>query len=180
MDPEPAWRHRMNPPVNEIPVPLAWTAVVGRSADVAVAVVGARAYSNGVVLDLSVRLRTRPDDPHDLFDTGLFSSVFREPGPDSLLLTVEFADGRRSAGPAGPPTPDDLPADSPLLFQGGGGGSDLIVDTTYFLTPLPPAGPVTVHCAWPAAGIAATRTEFDGSVLADAQRRVETLWPPAT
>ena len=173
MEPEPVWRSRMNPPDNEIPVALAWTAVVGRSTDVAVAVVGARAYSNGVVLTLSMRTRTRPDDPN-----GLFGTVFMEPGAASLLLNVEFADGRTTAGPAGARPDDDLPDDSPLLFQGGGHGSDLTVETTYFLTPMPPPGPVTFQCAWQSAGIAPTRTEFDGTVLADAQRRVQVLWPP--
>ncbi len=133
---------------------------------------GARAFSNGVVLDIAVRARTRPDDPN-----GLFATVLDEPGPDSLLLNVEFADSRTTAGPAGAPTADDLPDESPLLFQGGGHGSDVSVETSYFLTPMPPPGPVTLHCAWPSAGIAATRTEFDGTVLADAQRRVEVLWP---
>lgn len=173
MEPEPAWRSRMNPPDNEIPVALAWTAVVGRSTDMVIAVVGARAYSNGVVLDIAARTRTRPDDPN-----GLFGTVFDEPGPDSLLLGVEFADGRTTVGPAGGRPDDDLPDDSPLLFQGGGYGSDRNIEMSYFLSPVPPAGPMTFHCAWPAFGIAPTRTEFDGTVLADAQRRVEVLWPP--
>lgn len=172
MDPEPAWTDRMNPPENEVPVALAWTAVVARSADIAVAVVGARAYGNGIALDLAVRARARPDHVH-----GLFEAVDGY-GTDRLLLGLEYADGRTTSGPPGPPL-DDLPEDAPLLHHGGGYGGDLSVDQTYFLSPLPPAGPVAFYCAWPSMGVAETRTEFDGSGLAEAVRRVEVLWPPA-
>lgn len=34
-----------------------------------------------------------------------------------------------------------------------------------------------MHCAWPGAGIPETATVLDGSLLAGAADRVETLWP---
>jgi hypothetical protein len=46
------------------------------------------------------------------------------------------------------------------------------------LTPLPPAGPLLVVCAWSAVGIAESRTILDGTAIAEAGTRAVTLWAP--
>ena len=51
------------------------------------------------------------------------------------------------------------------------------VDASFFLAPLPPAGPLTVVCAWPAWGIAETTTVLDGDEIHAAAREVQVLWP---
>lgn len=50
------WR-RLMPPSNEIPVLLPWAGTLGRSENVAVALVGAHLYSFGVLLYITARGR---------------------------------------------------------------------------------------------------------------------------
>lgn len=173
-----------SPPENEIPVVLPVAAVLGRTADVAVAVTGFRLFSTGIQLDLLVRLRTEPNGPlryrlHELI--GNFG-----PGDDSaadqrLLLGLEYADGRTATNLTGPtwwapggPEPDPR---HPTLMPTGGGGGNLSFDQSYWLTPVPPPGPLTVICAWPAFAITETRTVLDLSGIAEASSAVQELWP---
>lgn len=49
----------------------------------------------------------------------------------------------------------------------------------YFLTPLPPPGPIAVHFAWPALDLPESSVELDGRRIAAAVPDVAVLWPPA-
>ncbi len=164
------FRH-VQPPDNEVPVALGWSVVLGRSDDVAVALIGARVYSTGVRLGIDVRARHGSRDQH----RELHSAVTGRHGAGpALLLGVAFADGRtattvgRRAGTDGAPT----------LTPGGSSGGNRSVDASFFLAPLPPAGPLTVVCAWPEWGVAETTTVLDGDEVQAAARRVQVLWPP--
>lgn len=69
------WTRRTNPPENEVPGAVPWSALLGRSTNVAVALVGARAYSTGIRLEVAVRARhaSQPGTQHllhqDVFGT---------------------------------------------------------------------------------------------------------------
>ena len=63
------------------------------------------------------------------------------------------------------------PRDHPELvfLPGGSGGGGRRYDHRYWTWPLPPAGPLTLACEWPAAGIALTHSEIEtGQLLAAA------------
>lgn len=164
------WQRRNGPPDHEAGVALAWSGVLGRGPELAVALTGAAVFSTGVRLDIAVRART-PRGGAELFHTVTGGAA----GPDRLLIGVELADGRvaTSDGHGWPP---DLAADAPSLTQGGSSGGDRSVDLHLFLHPLPPPGPVAVVCSWPGRGIPETRTEFTGA--AEAADGVVQLWPP--
>lgn len=157
-------------PANEVPVWLPWSAVLARTENVAVLLVGARLYTTGIQLDLSVRGRGNA-----LLD--LHAAALGRPNVngDVLCLGVQGADGfaatnvraRSVSGRAG----------TPSLTSSGGGGSHGTVATSYLLHPVPPSGPVTMWCAWPVQGIEETATEFDGSALGELLEQVEVLWP---
>ena len=173
----------MNPPDNEVPVVLPVTAVLGRTAEVAVAVVGLRVFSTGIQLDLMVRVRTEPGGAlryrlHEL--VGGFVPAEDTAG-QRLLLGLEYADGRTATnltGPAWWPAEGAEPdPEHPTLMPVGGGGGDRSIDQGYWLTPVPPPGPLTFICAWSAFGIAETRTVIDLSGLAAAASAVQELWP---
>jgi hypothetical protein len=55
-----AFARRMNPPANEIPMSVAISALLARTQDVAIALVGAQAYTFGLRFDLVIRLRQEP------------------------------------------------------------------------------------------------------------------------
>jgi hypothetical protein len=175
----------MSAPENEVPAGLPFSAVVGRTDEMAVLVNGFRVYSTGVDFNLSLRLRTEPR--HDLGYRIHELILGHGPGdPDGnlderLLLGVEYADGRTVTNVRSDWAPRFEPgateADEPILSVGGGGGGGRSFDHHFWLSPLPPAGPLIFVCRWPAFGIAETQTELDASAIVAARDRVQSLWP---
>lgn len=172
-------RLRTSRPDNEVPIVLAAAAVLGRTDDAVVALVGVSAYTTGLHLDVVVRLRVRPQDMqhgslHDLV-TGWGSGG---QGAAGLLLGLEYADGRTASslgGPRGLPFGAEDDDESVLVAQGSG-GSDLSVDQGWWLSPLPPDGPLVVVCAFQTVGIGETRTELSQE-WTTAGNRAQVLWP---
>ena len=179
------WHRRTSPPENEFPASLGLSTLLGRTDEAAVGISQVDAYSTGFRFTLSVRLR-RPRA--ELTHGGLYMLVgshFR-PGveirtEDRLLLGIEYPDGRRAStledgramGPAA------LDAGTGLMFvQHGGGGDERSVDQTFWVSPLPPEGPVTVVLAWLGFGIPESRTVLDGGAIRAAADRSHLLWPP--
>ncbi len=101
---------------------------------------------------------------------------------DRLLLGIEYPDGQRASTlqdrrMPGPGTVADGDQQLVLCRQGGGGG-ELSVDQTYWVSPLPAEGPMTFVVAWPSFGIAESRTVIDGAAILAAADRSHVLWPP--
>lgn len=179
-------RARRKAPNNEIPVVLPWTAVLASGDELVVALLGAWVYRDGLALVVTIYAR-RGIGPN--LDDALLGDV-DEPGDDpsdpeglDLLLRVGYADGRhtstRSADPQADPAMigTHLPDDEPVLRWTGGSCIRGSQDAQFFLSPLPPAGGLTVDCAWPGQGLPETRTVLDTNALADAAGRAEILWP---
>lgn len=97
---------------------------------------------------------------------------------DQLLLGVEYADGRTGSNLSGFRVGLDLQLDpsTPILMPGGGGGGERSADVSYYLSPLPPPGPLRIITAWPSRGVAETVTEVPAGPLIEAATRVRVLW----
>ncbi|SDH68508.1 hypothetical protein SAMN05216377_1359 [Pseudonocardia oroxyli] len=160
----------MSAPANEVPVRLPWSAVLARGEDVAVLLVGARLYSTCMQLDIHVRGRGGA-----AFDLHMAASGRPDANGDVLCLGLSGAEGFAATNLSR--SPSAQPDEVPKLTPGGGGGGFGAVATTYLLRPSPPAGPVTLWCAWPVRGIEETGVEFDGSRLVELAEQVEVLWP---
>jgi hypothetical protein len=63
------------------------------------------------------------------------------------------------------------------LNPGGFGGGLRHRNWSYWISPLPPAGPVTFVCEWAAAGIPETQVSLDAQLIVDAAGRSVQLWP---
>jgi hypothetical protein len=170
-----AFQRRMGPPENEVPGAIAFRAVVGRTDEFVVAIVGADAYSTGISISIAIRLRhtDRSELAHELFGHRRRGSSGAE-----LLIGVAYPDGRTASTVSPTSFPDPLTdLDQPTLMQGGGGGGGRSFNTGYWLSPLPPPGDLTIVVAWPAHGIDETHTLMPGELIADGLAHNIELWP---
>lgn len=98
---------------------------------------------------------------------------------DRLLLGIEYADGRSvhnigRFNPRGNTPLDDVA--SPVLMPGSGGGGDRSADLSFYLSPLPPPGPLRIITAWPGRGLPETVTEVAAEPFIEAAAGVRVLW----
>ena len=118
-----AFARRINPPENEIPAAVATSALLARTDDVAIALIGAHAYTFGLRFDLVIRLRHEPRGAMAHKAYVLLSAYSgREDSDERLLLGVHYADGRtatnfQSPGFRGVPANDD--PDEPVVVADG-------------------------------------------------------------
>jgi hypothetical protein len=173
--PPPAPRDEpwLAPPDNVLGTAVALNLLLARTDVVAVRVGAAVAYPSGLDFTVSVRRR---DPGNEVFD--LWSPRRRELPPELLRFGIQFADGSKAttlgAVWSDPQRGDPNP---PVLMDHGGGGDDRRWDQEFWLWPLPPPGPLTFVCEWPAYGIAETRHEIDAAAIVDAAAKAKTLWP---
>ena len=179
------WHRRMSPPDNEFPAGVGLTVLLGRTNDAAVGITQIAAFSTGFQFTLAVRLRrARPELVRGRLFMLISSHVhpgIEIPLEDRLLLGLEYSNGHRAStlqdtrmlGPGALPGGQQL-----VLVQQGGGGGEQSVDQTYWVSPLPPEGPVTFVLAWPAFGMPESRTVLDGAAIRAAADRSQLLWPP--
>jgi hypothetical protein len=173
--PQPAW---VGPPDNEAGIVVPLNRVLALSREVAVRLLSATAFSTGFELTSAVRTREHIEALHEAF------VMHRRPqkselDPGFFRFGLEFADGRKATnlGYPGYVMQGDADPSQPVLMPRGSGGGGRSWAGNWWVWPLPPAGPLTVVCEWPAYGIALTRHEFDAGPLLDAAAQVEQLWP---
>lgn len=98
----------------------------------------------------------------------------RDQLPPSLLrIGVQFADQRTATNITGHDRPPAGPVMWPLTGRAGGGS----FRQAYWVSPLPPSGPVAFVCEWPAAGIPLVRHEVDAQLILDASDRARAAIP---
>ncbi len=165
--PDEEFYRRTSPPENELPVAVPLDAVLARTGDVAVALLGLQVYSTGLSFTLVARIRPGAADRTDL--DGLLWGHHR--GRSGLLLGVELADGRRATNLDGPG------ADELVFTQGAGSGGPTSADQQWWLNPLPPDGPLGFVVRCDPLGIAESRVELDGAAIRRAAEDVVVLWP---
>jgi hypothetical protein len=157
-----------------LPGLLPWTAELGRSESACVALTGVRCWPEFVRLSVTTYHR------NGRASHMMTAPRFHEDARTVLRFGVLFADGRRATNLDRLAWNDGAtrnpPADHPVLFPGSGSGWAGRTEVEVNVFPLPPAGPLTLITAWPAEGIAETRTEFDGTELQAAAGRATRIW----
>ncbi|MDG4769605.1 hypothetical protein [Solwaraspora sp. WMMD792] len=165
--------------------------LLARSDQAAVILTSLLAYPTGFEFDISAVLRA--PEPATAVDPTTAVGLAREqtgasgpPRPRSpvdgvggLQVMVRFADGtalsslHRSASPA------DREPPGPLLSPVVASTDQQRHDARFWVWPLPPDGPVTVGCAWPARDIPHSRVEVSGELIRQAAAGAVELWPAA-
>lgn len=128
------------------------------------------AYPQG--LALALRARAHPDHPIRLWIGPPMPSE-----ADDMRFGIEWPDGRRVEDNVGWQPGQHTGPDAFTLMPGGGGGGGLVYEWRYWLWPLPPPGPATVHFEWQQRGIPETGLQVDLAPFVDAARNATPLWP---
>ena len=168
-DGDPDLERRMSRPENELPTALPVNRLLGRTPDTAVALVGVQAYTTGVAFQLAARSRNAGDPAGN--ELGELFWGHRGGGP-RFLFGVQFADGRRASNLLRHGGDGDL-----VFHPGGGSGGSSSVDQEWWLSPLPPEGPLLVVVRCPELGLDETVTELDGAAIRQAGEAATVLWP---
>jgi hypothetical protein len=160
--------------------------VLSRSETATLSIAYLDAYPQGFELEIDARTTVAYDDFTREGDSG--PDVFgrhwpmvgerRDSLPAQLLrVGVQFADGRRATNIAG----HDRPVQGPVMWPLSGGGHGRAGESSfhggYWISPLPPPGPVTVVCEWPAVGIPTVRHDVDAQGILDGAQRAEAIFP---
>ena len=135
------------------------------------------AYPTGIQFTLNLRLRSADDHDHDLH-WDLHGR--RRPGrseDDLLRLGVLWSDGAKRTNLDSTPPGRNTPPEPPVVMSRSGGGGDGQFSMTYWMWPLPPEGPMTIVCEWPAYDIAETRVVVDATELRSRADEAEAIWP---
>jgi hypothetical protein len=159
---------RQGAPRNEIPgvVPLNRTLV--RTDDVVLALLRLQVYSTGLTMELAVGARPTAERRDRRLHRELSADPRRSRG--ALLVGVELADGRRVISRTG-----DL-IDIGVVLRPAGSWSGGSMSRTWWLSPLPPTGPLTVVISCADLGIEETSTVISGELIERAAADVVTLW----
>ncbi len=174
----PPW---VGPPRGILPGVVALEMVIAQTEEVAVCVSRLAGYPTGFEFEL----RTLAAPGHE--DLELDPIMFgphrhgrrgreQELEDDVLRFGVQFADGSKATNVAGFHSPED-PPDAPVMHSGGGGGGGGDWRQTEWVWPLPPPGPLSFVCEWPAAEIPLTRAELDARIVIDAAARAQVIFP---
>jgi hypothetical protein len=158
--------------------------VLATSDEQAVVVGQIKCYPSGFGFELESvsRYEIEPDDDPRLWAMDLYPHRRREVTPAMLRFGIEYSNGKKATTLDLPDskTPFDRRGDDsgPQLAQGGGGGGGGYWSQKFWVWPLPPEGPVTFACEWPAFGIEETLRRIDGARFRRAASKAEPLFRP--
>jgi hypothetical protein len=171
----PRRHHPWEPPEAELPgiVPVD-TLLLARTGELAVAVTGLSAFSDGIEIFLTARIRPSAGHPEEHLPGGPRDLAASR---RSFRFGLQYSDGGRAAGSPGSRPDRDSEPPGPVLYPFAGGGGPHSFISRWWAWPLPPAGPLEFVCEWPAFGVAESRAGIDAQLVLDAARRSIRLWP---
>ncbi|WP_349426180.1 hypothetical protein [Microbacterium sp. LWS13-1.2] len=186
LQPARPWRE---PPLDEAPAILPTVEILASTPSVAIAFVGARAYSNGLELQLEMHARRRDEDDKEW--ERIREAFFSRPGwllsdaerVQALTIAVSVDGGADVMADAlaharGPVDAEPSGWSLSLTRLGGSGGpSSLQSAPGLWLWRLPPSQYLDLIIRWPALDITEGRAHVDISGIADLSRQSQQLWP---
>jgi hypothetical protein len=168
-----AVRHRLPPwarDERDVPVSVPVDGLVWHGERAALGIGGVSAVPNGFSFTVHLRWRDRDPDRAARRVAGRRRHDVR--GGGEVAVTVGWPDGGWCA-PTDEPPADDT---APRIVEDGGSSTDDAADMRFWVSPLPPPGPVTLVLGWPAEMDTDLRIELDGQRLRDAGARSARPW----
>ncbi|HSI92982.1 MAG TPA: hypothetical protein VK925_05745 [Jiangellaceae bacterium] len=179
----PDW---LAPPPSVLGQVVAGQLLLARSDRAAVVLTSVLAYPSGFEFHISAILREPASTRAEMAQgrAEAFSAGAAVPRPRTFVetaggpeLTLTFADGTTlSNGRPGPLPEHDVPG-GPVLVPVEATTDDRRRDARFWVWSLPPEGPVTIECAWPAQEITYGRVEISGALIRQAAAGAVELWP---
>ena len=162
-------------PDGVLPTPVAIRLVLARTDEVAIGVIGLWAFPTGFDFLVSVQLKEAVPGTSAASFLGALDG---EPlDGEFLRLGVQFSTGGKAANTELRATREQSSnVAGPIMKVRIGGAGLLSRDWKYWISPLPPPGPLAFVCEWPAFGVAESRTEIDAQLLLDAASQSVDLW----
>ena len=177
---QPDW---FGPPSGTLPGVVPLELVLARSALAAVCITRVSAYPTGFAFDLLTVSEADAGEDLDPHLMGMHRHRARAGGVDTRLrLGVQFSTGAKATNIGAAPgfAGRDEKPEAPVLHPQGGGGAPGSWRAGFWVWPLPPPGPLTFVCEWPAASISVTRHEIDAQLVLDTAARSQEIFPPGT
>jgi hypothetical protein len=153
-----------DPPEAEFPSVAASALLLARTEAVAVALTAIWAFKAG--FEFWIKAQFRHDGP----------ALETCPDDQSLHVGLQFADGRRVANVGNVSEPAGSVPAGLILSPRSSGGGRRHRNRSYWVWPLPPAGPLTFVCEWAAFDIPEQRAEVDGQLILNAAQRSVQVW----
>jgi hypothetical protein len=156
--------------------------VLAHSEAAAVCITRLGAYPTGFEFDLVTFVAPGREEELDPMMMGHRRHMARRQGapglpPELLRVGIEFADGSKATNVGGHhPWAGDGEPTGPVMFQGGGSSGGGQSRQAQWVWPLPPPGPMSFVCEWPAAGIELTRADIDAQLILDAATRAQVIF----
>jgi hypothetical protein len=160
------------PPRDEVGVRALASFVLARTDEVAVAVRGVTAYSDGLVLAVAVMFadeQKTEDLAWSLQDFGRSPGRFR-------LGCADAAGRRATTGKSDSPDVETTGDAAPQLVLLSSTAHPLLWSADYWLHPLPAPGPLVLGCRWPDRRIPETLAQLDADPLLIAAAGSRPVW----
>ena len=176
-------------PEDELPALLPVSELIATNDHVAIALVGAAVYNDGLQLQVERRLRRNGLPLREWNELcGIFMEHMSFGDPlelgDRLRFGVVLAGGEKLLADALPyvggfdPTTEPEGHTLSRRQQGGGGGGGTYASADHlWIWPRPPAGPIELVVQWPALGIEETPVTIDASAVDELAARARPFWP---
>lgn len=176
-------------PEDEMPAMFPVSAVLASTDHVAIALIGAAVYRDGVEFRVERRLRRNGlpmREWNELCATFMEHALWggRSAQEGRLRFGLVLGDGERVLADTPPSVGGSDPTVEPQGHSlsrrgggGGGGGSFYSGSDGLWLWPAPPAGPIELVMQWPALGIGEQRVTLDATEMLVLASRAQPFWP---
>jgi hypothetical protein len=165
-------RSLQSPPDDAMPGPVDLTVLLGIARNIAVGMDRFRAWPSGFQCILSLRVGQATSHP---LPYPQFSVPRAYSRPVTAVLGLEYADGAVGDSRATPDTPTPTGPAS-ITVSATGSGSNGRFDITYWITPLPPPGPLAIWFTWTEAALPRLTARIDAEPLRRAAEQAVDLW----
>ena len=172
--------HRwVGPPRGTLPGFVAIALVLARTDTVAVCLSHIAAYPAG--FEFEILTMAAPGLDADQVPDPMMHGPGSRRGADASLpaemlrIGIQFTDGAKATNTSGFDHNAEAPNGPVMTSRGGSGGMGQWRQAEW-VWPLPPPGPLTFVCEWPACGIPLTGHEVDSQTILDAAAQAQTIF----